>query len=57
VISESTTFWKATYGKPVDFTLKKRYLMAVLDEVQFTDTRDDRVLCRVLPGQARCSAR
>jgi hypothetical protein len=57
VLSESTTFWKATYGKPVDFTLKKRYLMAVLDEIQFIDTRDDRVLCRVLPGQAHCSAR
>jgi hypothetical protein len=57
VVSESTTFWKATYGKPVDFTLKKRYLMAVLDEIEFIDTRDDRVLCRIPPGQARCSAR
>jgi hypothetical protein len=56
VISESTTFWKATYGKPTDFTLKKRYLMAALDEVDFVDTGTDRVLCRVVPGQARCSA-
>jgi hypothetical protein len=57
VISESTTFWKATYGKPTDFTLKKRYLMATLDEVEFVDTGTDRVLCRVVPGKARCSAR
>ena len=57
VISESTTFWKATYGKPTDFTLKKRYLMGVLDEVDFVDTRNEQVLCRILPGKARCSAR
>ena len=57
VISESTTFWKATYGKPTDFTLKKRYLMAALDEVDFVDTRDGQILCRILPGQARCTAR
>jgi hypothetical protein len=57
VISESTTFWKATYGKPTDFTLKKRYLMGALDEVDFVDTRDGQVLCRILPGQARCAAR
>jgi hypothetical protein len=57
VISESTTFWKATYGKPTDFTLKKRYLMGALDGVDFIDTRDGQVLCRILPGQARCAAR
>ena len=57
VISESTTFWKATYGKPTDFTLKKRYLMGVLDEIDFIDTSNGKVLCRILPGQARCSAR
>ena len=56
MISESTTFWKATYGRPTDFTLKKRYLMAVLDEVDFVYTGSDRILCRVVPGQARCSA-
>lgn len=56
VISESTTFWKATYGKPTDFTLKKRYLMGALDEVDFVDTSSGRILCRILPGQARCSA-
>ena len=56
VISESTTFWKATYGKPTDFTLKKRYLMAVLDEVDFVDARNGEILCRIKVGQARCSA-
>jgi len=56
VISESTTFWKATYGKPVDFTLKKRYLVAVLDEVDFVDARNGEMLCRIQAGQARCSA-
>ena len=30
VTRESTTFWKATYGKPVDLTLKKRYLVGSL---------------------------
>lgn len=57
VISESTTFWKATSAKPVDFTLKKRYLMAVLDEIDFIDTSNGRVLCRIRPGQAHCSTR
>ena len=57
VISESTTFWKATYGKPTDFTLKKRYLMAVLDEVDFIDTATDRVLCRIPPGSQHCAGR
>ena len=56
VISESTTFWKATYSKPTDFTLKKRYLVGALDEVDFVDTSSGDVLCRILPGQARCSA-
>ena len=57
VISESTTFWKATHGKPTDFTLKKRYLMGGLDEIDFIDTRNGKVLCRILPGQAHCSVR
>jgi len=57
VISESTTFWKATYGRPVDFTLKKRYFVAHLDEIDFVDTDSGKVLCRILPGQSNCSAR
>lgn len=55
VISESTTFWKATYGKPTDFTLKKRYLIAVLDEVDFVDSRNGEILCHIQARQARCS--
>lgn len=55
VISESTTFWKATYGKPTDFTLKKRYLIGVLDEVDFIDTASGKVLCRIPPGSKHCS--
>jgi hypothetical protein len=54
VISESTTFWKATYGKPTDFTLKKRYLVSRLEEIDFVDAASGAVLCRILPGQGRC---
>lgn len=57
VISESTTFWKATYGKPTDFTLKKRYLVGALEEVAFFDTVSGEMLCRIQPGQRRCSRR
>ena len=57
VIRESTTFWKATYGNPTDFTLKKRYLVAVLEEVVFVDTKSDRIHCRIPRGAAHCSAR
>jgi hypothetical protein len=57
VISESTTFWKATYGKPTDFTLKKRYLIGRLEEIDFVDTASGEVLCRIGPGQAGCAGR
>ena len=57
VISESTTFWKATYGKPTDFTLKKRYLVGRLEEVDFVDSVSGEVLCRIPAGQAKCAAR
>lgn len=57
VISESTTFWKATHGKPTDFTLKKRYLIAVLDEVYFVDTKSERIHCRIPRGAEHCSTR
>lgn len=56
MISESTTFWKATYSKPVDFTLKKRYLMGHLQELSFVDADSGKTLCRILPGQDHCSA-
>lgn len=45
-LAESTTFWKATVSAPVDFTLKKRYLVGQLDEIRFIDARTDRVLAR-----------
>ena len=57
VISESTTFWKATYGKPTDFTLKKRYLVGKLEEIAFIDTASGEVLCRIRPGQGHCAGR
>ena len=47
--AESTTFWKATDGKPVDLTLKNRYLIAKLEEVWFFDTLDGRVLAKLAP--------
>ena len=49
VISESTTFWKATHGKPTDFTLKKRYLLGVLESVTFIDGESGRELQRLVP--------
>jgi hypothetical protein len=36
-ITESTTFWKAIPARPVDFTLKKRYLIGTLTDVIFYD--------------------
>ena len=54
VISESTTFWKATYARPTDLTLKKRYLVGHLDEIHFVDTRSGEVLCRIRRGQGHC---
>ena len=49
VISESTTFWKATHAKPTDFTLKKRYLVGKLDTVSFIDGESGAVLQRLMP--------
>lgn len=51
VTAESTTFWKATHGRPVDFTLRKRYLIGRLQAVWFVDAKDGQVLARVLPIQ------
>ena len=47
LIAESSTFWKATYGKPIDYTLKKRYLMGRLEAVWFVDAASGRVLARL----------
>ena len=49
VLSESTTFWKAIYARPVDFTLKKRYLVVRLDEVLACDAANGRTLARIRP--------
>lgn len=56
VIRESTTFWKATHGRPTDFTLKKRYLVGRLEALDFIDTESGEILCRIVPGQGRCVA-
>lgn len=53
VVSESTTFWKATYGKPTDFTLKKRYLLGELQAISFVDGESGRVLKRLEPVTAK----
>jgi hypothetical protein len=50
--AESTTFWKATDGKPVDLTLKNRYLIGKLEEVWFVDTVAAEVLVKLLPRTA-----
>lgn len=57
VISESTTFWKATYGKPTDFTLKKRYFVGTLEEILFVDLESGAVLCVISPGHSGCRRR
>jgi hypothetical protein len=37
--------------------LKKRYLVGKLTEISFFDQASGRTLCRIRPGQARCSGR
>lgn len=49
-ISESTTFWKATHARPVDFTLKKRYLLGQVEAVVFFDRRTRWVVGRMGPN-------
>lgn len=46
-VSESTTFWKAVHARPVDFTLKKRYLIGRLESVVVCG--DDGELARIRP--------
>lgn len=45
-VSSSTTFWKATAAQPVDFTLKKRYLVGRIAEVWFFDAASGRILAQ-----------
>lgn len=49
-LSSSTTFWKATAAAPVDFTLKKRYLIGRLVDVWFYDGASGRVVARLTAG-------
>lgn len=46
--TESNTFWKATIASPVDYTLRKRYLVGDLLEVWFYDSASGKVLAKVL---------
>lgn len=46
-VSQSSTFWKATHARPVDFTLKKRYLLGDLEAVVFYDKRSGTELARL----------
>lgn len=46
-VSSSTTFWKATAARPVDFTLKKRYLVGRIAEVWFYDAASGRILAQL----------
>jgi hypothetical protein len=48
-LAESTTYWKAIYSRPVDFTLKKRYLVARLDRLIVCDGASGRELARIVP--------
>ncbi len=51
--AESTTFWKAVHARPVDFTLKKYYLIGTLEALLVCDVRDGRELARLLPDAQR----
>ena len=48
-LSESTTFWKAIHARPVDFTLKKRYLIGALEALVVCDGASGRELARIHP--------
>ncbi|MBZ0106032.1 MAG: hypothetical protein K8H84_10430 [Sulfuricella denitrificans] len=47
--AESNTFWKADFADPVDFTLRKRYLIGHLEEIRFVDGVTGQVYARQLP--------
>lgn len=52
-LAESTTFWKATVSAPVDFTLKKRYLIGQLQAVRFYDAASGKELGRLAAGAGK----
>lgn len=45
--AESSTFWKATDGRPEDVTMKNRYFIGRLDELWFLDNASGEVLARL----------
>lgn len=45
-LADSTTFWKATASAPVDFTLKKHYLIGRLEEIRFYDAVTGKLMGR-----------
>ncbi len=49
--SESNTFWKADLAAPVDFTLRKRYLVGQLEEIRFLDGETGQVYVRQQPAR------
>jgi hypothetical protein len=49
-VAASSTFWKATSARPVDYTLKKRYLIGRLERLWFFDNATGEVLAELLPG-------
>lgn len=44
--TESNTFWKADFADPVDYTLRKRYLIGQLEEIRFVDSETGQVYAR-----------
>lgn len=48
-IADSSTFWNATFSRPVELTLKKRYLLGRLEEVWFYDAATWDIVARVTP--------
>lgn len=48
---ESNTFWKADFADPVDYTLRKRYLMGALLEIRFLDKDSGEILATIARGQ------
>lgn len=55
--SESNTFWKATFAEPVDYTLRKRYLVGDLLEVWFYDSASGKVLAKAKRNSGQAAAR
>ncbi|MDZ7657483.1 MAG: hypothetical protein U0997_16230 [Sulfurimicrobium sp.] len=50
--SESNTFWKADFADPVDYTLRKRYLVGQLEEIRFVDGATGQIYLLQLPANS-----